>query len=215
MSKYVRCKTMGKMEVEIVRDDSQIIRETVERDHYLHRWPDPRSLPFAYRLIVDGRQYADDGRPHGVVVFKKLQHQRQRGLFGYPDLPTAWQILDMARVWVHPDWQGVGASGHSFCMFTRMVSRALRRVQRDWLDHHPPRFLDLPYHIELVISYCEMAHHEGVGYRAASFEKIGVTSDGRKEIYLRRLRPPRRSWRVEDYCGVSQRPFLKGVPIRY
>jgi len=186
------------------RCPDSFIRGAVEAHHYLHCWPDPRSLPFGYALLVDGQRTARDGRPFGALVFKKLQHHRQRGLFGYPGLPTGWQVLDLARVWVHPDlqavcWQGTDRQGrpveHRLCAFSRMVSLALRQVQRDWLLHHPPVFPHLPYHIELVISYCERAHHDGTGYRAAGFEKWPqLTADGTKEIYLRRLRPPRWRW---------------------
>lgn len=203
------------MIVDVMRDDGPTIIHAIESYHYLQRWPDPRSLPFAYRLLVNGSDCAPDGRPHGVIVFKKPQHQRQAALFGYPDLPTAWQVLDMARVWIHPQWQREGDNGHSLCMFTRTVSRCLRRVQRDWLAHHPPRYPERPYHIELIISYCQIEHHDGTAYRAASFEPIGTTSDGEKEIYLRRLRPPRKRWSVAEYGGLAQLPLVAGVGIEY
>jgi hypothetical protein len=189
------------------RCDADFARATVERDHYLRRWPDPRSLPFAYRLTVGGHDLASDGRPFGLVVMKKPQHHRQRGLFGYEGLPTAWQVLDLARVWIHPDlqsdrWPGINRAGarvtHTLNVFSRMVSAVLRRVQRDWLVHHPPRFPELPYHILLVISYCELKHHDGTGYRASNFSDFGLTQDGTKEVYFRSLRPPRFSWRASS-----------------
>jgi hypothetical protein len=203
------------MIIDTRRDDGRLIRQAIEQDHYLHRWPDPRSLPFAYRLIVDGSPCASDGRPHGVIVFKKPQHHKQKNLFGYPGLPTAWQVLDMARVWIHPDWQRTADNGHSLCMFTRLVSKCLRRVQRDWLAHHPPRYPDLPYHIRLIISYCQISHHDGTAYGAASFDRIGITNDGEKEIYARRLRQPRKRWHVAEYARLAQLPLVAGVGIEY
>jgi hypothetical protein len=183
---------------------ADFVRGTIEHDHYLHRYPDPRSLPFAYCLSRDSTRIAADGRPLGIVVMKKLQHHKQRGLFGYDGLPTAWQVLDLARVWIHPDlqsvrWQGTDRRGaereHTLNVFSRMVSAVLRRVQVDWLEHHPPVFPELPYHIELIISYCELEHHDGTGYRAANFERWPeLTRDRTKEIYFRRLRAPRFTW---------------------
>ncbi len=169
-------------------DDTELI-EHVERYHYLHRWPDPRSLPFGYALEVEGQRHMSDGRLAGVVVFKKPQHHKQRGLLGYPDLPTSWQVLDLARVWIHPDLQLDGLN-----VFSRMVSKAIRRVQWDWLEHHPPVFPLLPYHITLIISYCELAHHDGTAYRASGFTRVGLSSDGKKEVYIRRLTAPLKSW---------------------
>lgn len=232
------------MEFAVHRCPAGFVRETVERDHYLGRWPDPRSIPFAYCPSVDGKRTAPDGRPFGVVVMKKLQHHRQRGLFGnqyvvkisrrfnHRDrwrelgeklaslgndrpvrfnqslrdengfwlLPTGWQAVDVCRVWVHPalqapSWAGTNRKGepavHTANVFSRMLSAVVRRVQLDWLEHHPPVFPELPYHIELIISYCDLGHHDGTGYRASNFQKWGLTSDGTKEIYFRRLKAPR------------------------
>lgn len=261
------------MRFEIHRCQPGFVRPTVERDHYLHRWPDPRSLPFAYCLSVDGGRLADDGRPLGLMVMKKLQHHRQRGLFGnqyvvkigrrfnhlrkwrelaawlaglgavranrslrgvngWFRLPTPWQVQDLSRVWVHPDWQarrwqGFNRKGepveHTANIFSRMVSGLFERVpsmlpggegryalrlQEDWLHHHPPVFPELPYHVELLVSYCELSHHDGTGYRASGFERWGWTSDGTKEIYFKRLRAPRFKYVAPPPPPPAQRSLL-------
>lgn len=193
------------MDVQLIRNDSHMLRHHIEKYHYLHEWPHPRSLPFGYCVQINGRRYASDGRLFGVLVMKKPQHHRQKNLFGYEGLPTAWQVLDLARVWLHPELQKAQPNGHAACLFSRAVSRLwqpvgrpdqrLRRVQADWLSHHPPRFPDLPYHILVLLSYCQLSHHDGVGYRAAGFQSIGKTSDGEKEIYVRRLPAPKYVWR--------------------
>lgn len=174
-----------------MRDDGPEVRRTVEARHYLRRWPDPRSLPFSYRLLVGDSRLADDGAPWGILVFKKPQHHRQRDLFGYPGLPTSWQVLDLARVWVNPQLQKRLENGHSACIFSRMVAMAFRCVQRDWIEHHPPVFPELPYHVALIISYCQLSHHDGTAYRACNFRSIGKTRDGEKEVYTYPLRAPR------------------------
>jgi hypothetical protein len=202
------------------RCPNNFVRRTIEQEHYLCRWPDPRSLPFSYCLEVDGRRLARDGQPFGIVVCKKLQHHRQKGLFGYEGLPTGWQVLDVARVWVHPDlqsaqWEGLNRRGervtHPLNIFTRMVSSVLRRVQKDWLRHHPPVFPEQPYHILLIVSYCERDHYDGTSYRAANFERLGLTHDGTKEIYYRRLKIPRFTWRdvqaQQSFADIYPEPF--------
>lgn len=185
------------------------VRERCIADHYLHRWPDPRSLPFAYALEWGGQLYAPDGRLNGVVVMKKPQHHKHVGLFGYTGLPTAWQVLDLARVWVHPDLQR-RETGHALCVFSQMVSRVIKRVQVDWLDHHPPRFPGLPYHVELVISYCELSHHDGTAYRASGFALHGLTGDRTKELYVRTLKPPLKRWQPSR---SMQLPLFEGMPL--
>jgi hypothetical protein len=185
------------------------VRQHCESYHYLHRWPDVRSLPFGYCLQYGDSHYAPDGRLWGLVVFKKPQHHQQRGLFGFAGLPTSWQVLDLARVWVHPDLQRKQGN-HSLCIFSQMVGKAIRRVQADWLIHHPPRYPDQPYHIEVIISYCDRAHHDGTGYRASGFTWNGYTSDQTKEVYYRRLSPPLKRWQPTQ---PVQLPLLVGFPL--
>ena len=185
------------------------VRRHCEHYHYLRRWPDARSLPFGYGLQIDGRTIADDGRLFGLVVFKKPQHHQQRGLFGYTGLPTDWQVLDLARVWVHPCLQRK-ENGHSLCVFSQMVGKAIRRVQWDWLEHHPPRFPDSLYHIEVIISYCDRDHHDGKAYRASGFTWNGFSQDHTKEVYYRRLHLPLKRWQP---TGIIQMPLLVGMPL--
>ena len=194
------------MTLQVVRDTSPELVRHVEEFHYLHRWPVPQSLPFGYCLLVDGQRTAWDGRLFGFVVMKKLQHLKQKGLFGYPGLPTAWQVLDLSRVWIHPNLQGksmdeniINRFGHVVSknpnVFSQMVSKVIKRVQWDWLEFHPPVYPGLPYHIEVIVSYCQLDHHDGTGYRASGFHSIGLSSDKTKEVYIRRLHAPRKSWK--------------------
>lgn len=188
----------------------QQVRQHCEHCHYLHRWPDARSLPFGYYLQCGDEPFAPDGRLWGLVVLKKPQHHQQRRLFGYGDLPTAWQVLDLARVWVHPALQRRRDDGQALCIFSQMVGKVLRRVQQDWLEHHPPRYPDLPYHIEVIISYCDLNHHDGTAYRASGFQWNGYSADRSKEVYYRRLKPPRKSWRP---VAPVQMPLFADMPL--
>lgn len=187
------------------------VKDHCQQYHYLRRYPDPRSLPFAYVLVVDGELHQRDGRLNGLIVMKKPQHHKHRGLFGYEGLPTAWQVLDLARVWVHPDWQIHAANGHALGMFSRMVSLMTRQVQRDWLEHHPPVFPELPYHIELIISYADLRFHTGTAYRAAGFTQVS-RPDADKALFYRRLKSPRWMWAPN---GDVQLPLFDGVPLIY
>ncbi len=200
-----------------VGEDLDVVRDHCVKFHYLRRWPDARSLPFGYYLQYGDSLRADDGRLWGFVVFKKLQHHAQRGLFGYAGMPTSWQVLDLARVWVHPALQRK-ESGHSLCIFSRMLAYLFRqqghdrisRLQEDWLEHHPPRFPDAPYHIEIIVSYCDRQHHDGKAYRASGFRWNGYTSDQTKEVYYRTFRKPLKEWQPN---GFVQPPLLIGMPF--
>lgn len=179
----------------------KVVRQHCEAYHYLQRWPDPRSLPFAYAMLTDGKLYAPDGRLNGLLVFKKLQHHKQKGLFGYEGLPTAWQVLDLARVWINPHWQQPGLH-----LFSRAVESAMERIQRDWLYHHPPVFPHLPYHLELIVSYADHRYHKGHAYQACHFKKW---KPGREDmsLYYKRLPVPDWTWRPE--MAYEDLPLLK------
>lgn len=198
------------MNLSVMRDDGPGLRKCVETQHYLHNWPHPKSLPFGYRLVVDGCELAPDGLLWGAVVLKKPQAMKMRGLYGYVGLPTAWQVLDLARVWVNPCLQHK-ENGHALCVFSQMVGLVMRRVQADWLVHHPPYYPDQPYQIVTVISYCDLTHHDGVAYRASGFRWHGYSSDQKMEVYVRHLRAPRKRWQP----GYAQMPLFEGHPWRH
>jgi hypothetical protein len=170
----------------------------VEEHHYLHRAVHYRAHPFAYAVILDGQTC-------GVIVVATPHFTRQRGLFGYPDLPTKWQVLVVSRLWLDPAVQGRQANGHASNVASCALGKMLRRVQRDWLDHHPPRYPDQPYHVRLMLAYADRGvGHEGTIYKAANFERWGETDNTRrrhttrgehsgsvKVLYVYRLGRPR------------------------
>lgn len=146
----------------------------VEQCHYLHRRVHPRAHPFAYRVLLDDV-------PCGTIVMATPHFTRKRDLFGYPGLPTKWQVLVVARVWLDPEVQRRQANGHASNVASCALAHVLRRVDGDWLAHHPPRFPDQPYHVKLVLAYADTGQgHQGVIYRAANFTRWGVTHNTRR-----------------------------------
>ncbi len=56
----------------------------------------------------------------------------------------------------------------------KLVAKMLKRVNDDWLEHHPPRYPAQPHEIELVISYADTSvDHQGTIYKAANFQRWG------------------------------------------
>lgn len=176
----------------------------VVEHHYLHRAIHQRACPFAYEVTVDGDVA-------GVIIMATPHFTRQRGLFGYPGFPTKWQVLVIARLWLYPRVQGLRVLdshgvAHSFSVASCALAKMLRVVQKDWLLHHPPRYPDEPYHIRLIMAYADTGvGHEGTIYKAANFERFGVTKNVRRRhstcgghsgsekiLYVYRL--PRPAW---------------------
>lgn len=161
-------------------------QETVVERHYLKQRVDPRARPWAYVLEHDGRRA-------GLVMVGIPHATKNRGWWGYPGLPTQWQVVDLNRIWIDPAYQ---AGGH-YCQpgivpgFTDrrgkfrstliselVIPAVLARIQQDWVSLWPPVYPDQPYHVELVVSYHDPAVHKGTIYRAAGAEPM-YTKDGK------------------------------------
>lgn len=126
--------------------------------HYLHRGRTMAQLP--YWITIDDRRV-------GVM------------LYAYPRLSVPIQgirpmnLLELARLWVHPSVQGhriVGRDGkeHALSVPSCAIGQSLRRLRSDWRTKYP----QLP-DVQAVVSWADDVHHEGTVYKASNFEQIG------------------------------------------
>lgn len=135
--------------------------------HYMHRGVHQRAVPFGWAVTFDGALYQADGAPSGFITFASIHYTRLRGEFGYPGLPTKWQVLSLARLWLHDNLPRNSE--------TVVIAKALKMVQRRWLEVHPPVNWSQPYQVRKIISYSDCRFHTGTIYRAANFREIGRT----------------------------------------
>lgn len=172
--------------ITLIESDRQTLNDVATEHHYMHRPVHQRSCPFGYLVEFDGQAAMPDGKPAGVIMFASIHFTRQRGLFGYPDLPTKWQVLSLARLWLHDDLPHNSE--------TVVIAKALRpqgheqisRAGLDWLKVHPVKFPEQPYHIRLINSYSDKTYgHEGTIYKAAGFERIGEVKSQRRHSNTR------------------------------
>jgi hypothetical protein len=149
--------------IQLVEKDKYFLNEASVRYHYMGRAVHHRACPFGWAVEFDGSLYRPDGDLCGIIIFASVHYTRLRGEFGYDGLPTKWQVLILSRLWLHDNLPHNSE--------TCVIGKALRQVQRRWLEVHPPRFLDEPYHIRKVISYADTRYHKGTIYRAANFRE--------------------------------------------
>lgn len=160
-------------------------QETVVRHHYLHQPVSPRARPMAY--IVKHEQarvgLIITGIPHAVRNWK---------WWGYPGLPNQWQVVDLCRIWINPNFQQGGCmcsaenvpgyiDRHGVfrsTMATWMIQQTLARVQKDRVALWPPVYLNQPYHILLAISYHDPRFHRGTIYKYSGATPMYVDADG-------------------------------------
>ncbi len=192
-------------------------QRTVIEHHYLHQPVDPRARPMVYVIRHD------DFR-QGLVMLGIPHATRCAGWWGYPGLPTQWQVVDLCRIWLDPDLQ----AGGYWCrpgvvpgfvdrrgefrptVATWAIHEVLQRVQRDRVRLWPPVYPSQPYHIELAISYHDPLYHRGTIYRHANALPMYTDAAGEPELgpsnkYGWCWRLPRPDWEWHQLTGIKSR----------
>lgn len=168
---------------------SEWLNDMAVRHHYMHQAIHQKACPFGWALAFNSEVCRPDGRPAGFIIFASVHFTRLGGEFGYPGLPSKWQVLSLARLWPHPDFQTGGCfyspdvlpgfinrkGEFESTLATEVIAGALDEVQVRWLEVHPPRFLDEPYHVLKVISFANTELFNGTVYEAAGFRNTGST----------------------------------------
>jgi hypothetical protein len=173
----------------------------IRAGHYLHKMPDPRTSYEIYAIRVNGDIYA------GFLVFGRPQATKCKDWYGGVEdaqsgkcQVTRWQVLNLARVWIDPKYQ----IGGEKCLpdivpgftdrfgkwRTSLASSAITRWietrAQDYLIHRPPVFLEEPYELRWLLSYCDTRLHRGVIYKASGFE-LYYTNENGIETYRREI----------------------------
>jgi hypothetical protein len=199
------------------RNDLLWAQDTVAEKHYLHQAVDPRARPMAYVIRHDDFRV-------GLVMLGIPHATKCTGWWGYPGLPTQWQVVDLCRIWIHPDLQ----AGGFWCepgevpgfidrhgqfrptVATWAIATVLASVQADRIRRWPPVYPELPYHIELAISYHDPQFHRGTIYKASQAQPMYVDGTGKpvpgssgKYGWCWKL--PRPTWQWADLTGIQSR----------
>lgn len=183
--------------------DYLVAQWNIRRYHYLHRWPDPRTSAETYAV---NRSWMGD--TVGYLVFGRPEATRCGDWYGSVEdvyagrcEVTRWQVLNLARVWLEPAYQvgGVYHQQHQVPGFvdrrgvfrstlaSHVLQTAVREIGYEYLIRRPPCFLDEPYQIKWLLSYCDTSVHHGTIYAAAGFERYRVN---RRGIETWRIRLP-------------------------
>lgn len=173
--------------------DYQVAQWMILQHHYLHRWPDVRTSIEAYAVEAWG------GGVVGYLLFGRPEATRCGEWYGGVDdvkvgrcLVTRWQVLNLSRVWLLPAYQPGGVyyqqqqlpgfvDRHGIFRSTLasvVLRAAVQVIGYEYLVRRPPCFLDEPYQIEWLMSYCDSRIHRGAIYAAAGFERYRVNKRG-------------------------------------
>jgi hypothetical protein len=170
--------------------------------HYRHTFPIPLSQPLTYAVVYGPRGVGDVGWICGWLVFGRMESTEcYEGDLTYGSLEdvaaghaqySRWEILNLARVWLDPalqpggwrhgpyyppgytDRKGVWRS----TLLSTAIGMALDRVVVDYLAARPPCYLDEPYQLREVSSYCDTRRHRGTIYKVAGFRLVRTNKEG-------------------------------------
>lgn len=170
-------------------------RGMIQRFHYLHTFPDPRCNPLVYsiRLCSEWIGSLVFGRPEsnrcyqGELTYGSLA-DRQAGKCRY----DRWEVLNLARVWLVPSVQPGGSyygperipgfvdrkGVFRSTLASSVIDRCLTTIGLDYLLMYPPCFLEEPYQVRVILSYCDTRLHRGVIYRASGFHLARKNREG-------------------------------------
>lgn len=164
----------------------------IQEFHYLRRIPDPRTSAETFIAYLDGHHV-------GALIFGRPEATRCTDWYGsVGDAEsgacevTRWQVLNLARVWIDPNYQAGGprcrrdiVPGYTdrrgnfvSTLASDILRAAIHVIGYQYLRLRPPCFLDEPYQINWLMSYCNTALHRGVIYAAAGFDLYRTNPQG-------------------------------------
>jgi len=199
--------------------------KAINTGHYLHKMPDPRTSYEIYAIRINVLWA-------GFLVFGRPQVTRCREWFGSMEDVTGgrcevtrWQILNLARVWLDPRFQ----TGGEFCnsetvpgfsdrhgiWHSSLASMGIRQWMaeraQDYLEYRPPVFLEEPYELRWLMSYCNTHLHRGIIYQAAGFKLYATNADG---IQTWRIKLPELTADHDQRIKLASRKNQRAARIR-
>jgi len=202
-------------------------QDVVTERHYLRKPIDPRCSVEGYEVRLPGA-----GKPVGLLLFGRPEATRCANWYGsVEDVQagrcevTRWQILNLARVWIDPEYQPGGAycdpmhvpgffdrrGAFRSTLASEVLKEAVRRIGLDYLVRRPPCFLDEPYELRSLLSYCDLSRHKGTIYAAAGFELYRTNDRG---IQTWRIRLPELSTEEDREAREASRVNARSIKYR-
>lgn len=193
--------------IDLIEKPRDYLNDLSVKYHYMHRPVWRIACPFGWAVTFDGNEFDSNGDPYGFIVFASIHYTRLKNEFGYDGLPTKWQVLSLSRLWLSDELPRNSE--------TVVMGKSHKLVQRRWLQVHPPKFTDQPYHIVKIITYADTRFFSGTIYKAANYREYGRTKSriiqngtrgqgmGGAELicYIYDLKEPR--WTIENPNGHS------------
>jgi hypothetical protein len=203
-------------------------QQQVSAHHYLRAQVDLRCRPVAYIVRMCGADVGCliFGRPESTRCYDgALTYGSQADIAAGRARLDRWCVLNLARLWLHPSVQVAGRfygprwlpgfvdrhGAWRSALASHVIGLALENVGYDYLAVHPPCFVEEPYQVRAVLSYCDRSRHRGTIYRAAGFELARTNARGIETWYSEAVAPlsAEQDQRVRRLASQSHRSRAK------
>lgn len=189
------------LQLALTKEERAWARVVCREQHYLRQEVHSRARPVFYlvvreegTLLSDGTFRAALSEKVGLLVYSRMQSSRCRNWYGSEaDVRrgwatyTQWEILALSRFWLDARLQKEGA-WYIPRVASLVIRRSLELVGYHYLLLRPPAFLDRPFEVKQVISYCDGNHFDCMLYRYARFRLKRVNDEGLR-TYVHQLSP--------------------------
>ncbi|MGG6263120.1 hypothetical protein ACQ4M3_07555 [Leptolyngbya sp. AN03gr2] len=153
--------------VQIQRTSLTWANDVCRRFHYLKTGVSGYASPFAYQIMFDQMVV-------GVIIVGTPFARKLKGEYGEGERCSCWEVLQVFRFWLIPQMQNQSLQDskgqkHTLAIGSCAMGKLMRKIEVDWLRHHPPRNLEQPYRIQKVLTYSDPNIHTGTLYRSSGF----------------------------------------------
>jgi hypothetical protein len=185
----------------LTQEERSWARSVCREQHYLHQEVHSRARPVFYLVVREEGDLLSDGAFRarhssfvGLLVYSRMQSSRCRGWYGSEaDVRrgwatyTQWEILALSRFWLDARLQKGGA-WYIPRFASLAIKHSLKVIGYHYLLLRPPAFLDRPFEVKQVISYCDSHHYDCQLYRFSRFH-LARENDAGLRTYVHQLSP--------------------------
>lgn len=179
------------LQLALTAEERDWVRHICREEHYKRQEVHGRARPVSYLvvreegwLLADETFHVEQRERVGILVFARMQSSRCKGWYGNSKdvahkwaKQTQWEMLVLSRCWLDPRIQKKGI-WHIPKAASLITKCSLRTIGYDYLLLKPPAFIDRPFEIKEVISYCQRDRFDCMLYWFSRFKLVRKNDDG-------------------------------------
>ena len=179
------------LQLAFTAEEREWVRYICREKHYKRQEVHGRARPVSYLvvreegwLLADGTFRIEQRERIGILIFARMRSSRCKGWYGNSKdvarkwaKQTQWEMLVLSRCWLDPRIQKHG-EWHIPRAASLVIRKSLESIGYHYLLLKPPAFIDRPFEIKEVISYCTSDRFNCMLYLFSRFKLVRENDDG-------------------------------------